>query len=219
MKTPINAASLKQHLTYCWWKYLLAAVLSVFLVNLIYTVTAYRSPPEKTVSFFVYGYTDEESLSAYLENVRETEMQDMESVDSLQMLDDSNYGPMQLMTYLAVGEGNVYLLPREQFLSSVSSGALTPLEGDGELLALFTDAGVSLQSGWRKDTETGENHLYGIPQNKLPGLSQYAAATDGFLCIPIGSRNVDNTFKFLRILCRDTLAAPSPEEAAASPAD
>ena len=59
MKTPINAASLKQHLTYCWWKYLLAAVLSVFLVNLIYTVTAYRSPPEKTVSFFVYGYTDE----------------------------------------------------------------------------------------------------------------------------------------------------------------
>ena len=216
MKTPISTASLKHHFNYSWWKYLLVLILSVLLVNLLYTVTAYRSPAEKTVNFYVYGYMNSERLPAYMEDVRQAEMQDMEVMTPLQMLDDSTYGPMQLMTYLAVGEGDLYLLPREQFLSVVASDALVPLEEDEELMSLFSGAGVSLQSGWRKNAETGENHLYGIPQNKLPGLSQYASATDGFLCIPLPCGNEENTLKFLRILCRDCLAAPeeTPETAA-----
>ena len=147
MKTPISTASLKHHFNYSWWKYLLVLILSVLLVNLLYTVTAYRSPAEKTVNFYVYGYMNSERLPAYMEDVRQAEMQDMEVMTPLQMLDDSTYGPMQLMTYLAVGEGDLYLLPREQFLSVVASDALVPLEEDEELMSLFSGAGVSLQSG------------------------------------------------------------------------
>ena len=94
------------------------------------------------------------------------------------------------------------------------SGSMVPLENDTELMALFDAAGVNLQSGWRKETETGENHLYGIPQDKLPGLIQYAYAQDGFLCVPLTGGNQENAMKFLRILCRDMLTAP-PEETAA----
>ena len=205
MKTPVTSESLKQHMTYSWWKYVIVMILSVLLVNLLYTVTAYRSPPEKEVNFYVYGQMSQENLSEYMEEVRRSEMPDMEVMAPVQLLDDNNYGAMQLMTYLAVGEGDLYLLPREEFLTVVSSDAFVALDEDAELLAIFDAADISLQSGWRKNAETGETHLYGIPQNKLPGLSKYASARDGFLCVPQAGGNVENTMKFLRILCRDML--------------
>ena len=205
MKTPINSRTLKQHLAYSWWKYLLVAVLAFGLVDLLYSVTAYRSPADKRVEFYVYGQMDQEKLTAYMENVRKTEMEDMEVMTPLQLLDDGYYGSMQLMTYMAVGEGDVYLLPRDEFVTGASGGSFLPLEEDKELMALFDEAGISLQNGWRKNTETGENHLCGIPQNKLPGLSQYATATDGYLCVIVNGGNDANALKFLRILCRDML--------------
>lgn len=205
MKTPVNSKTLKQHFAYNWWKYLLAAVLAFGLVDLLYSVTAYRSPADKKVEFFVFGQMDQEKLTAYMNHVRETEMDDMEEMTPLQMLDDGYYGSMQLMTYMAVGEGDVYLLPRDEFVNGASGGTFVALENDRELMEIFDKAGISLQNGWRKNTETGESHLCGIPQNKLPGLSQYAYAKDGYLCVVVNSGNEENTLKFLRILCRDMI--------------
>lgn len=214
MKTPVTSKSLRQHFTYNWWVYLLIALLAFGLVDLLYTMTAYRSPRDKTIGFYVYGYVNDTGLSAYMNNVRETEMSDMEEMTPVMLAMDDTYGPMQLMTYLSAGEGDIYMLPREQFLNYSMGGSMVPLENDAELMALFDAAGVNLQSGWRKETETGENHLYGIPQDKLPGLIQYAYAQDGFLCVPLTGGNQENAMKFLRILCRDMLTAP-PEETAA----
>lgn len=208
MKTPVTPAGLKQHITYNWWKYLIIVVAAIGLVDLIYSVTAYRPPRDKTVTFCVYGYTDEQALSAWMDNVRETEMSDMEEMTARTMLDDSAYGPMQLMTYLAAGEGDLYLLSREEFLSYAASGSLVPLENDTELIAMFDAAGVSLQSGWRRETDTGENHLYGIPQDKLPGLAKYAWAQDGYLCMIVTGGNQENTARFLRILTREMITVP-----------
>ena len=213
MKTPVTSVRLKQHLTYNWWKYLLIVLVAVGLVDLLYSVTAYRPPREKTVGFYIYGYMDEAGLTAYLDQVRETEMADVEEMKPLMLTTDSAYGPMQLMTYLAAGEGDVYLLPREEFLNYAANGNLVPLEDDAELIALFDSAGISLQNGWRRETETGETHLYGIPQDKLPGLSQYAWAQDGYLCMIITGANQDNAFKFMRILCRDMIPEPEPSPA------
>ena len=55
MKTPVTSVRLKQHLTYNWWKYLLIVLVAVGLVDLVYSVTAYRPPREKTVGFYIYG--------------------------------------------------------------------------------------------------------------------------------------------------------------------
>ena len=211
MKTPVTSRTLKQHITYSWWKYLLIAVVAFGLVDLLYSVTAYRPPRDKTVSLFVYGYTSEEKLNSYLDNIRTNEMPDMEEVTSRMLLVDNTYGPMQLMTYLSAGEGDLYLLPREEFLNYAASDTLVQLEDDTELMSIFDTAGISLQSGWRRNTETGETHLYGIPQDKLPGLSQYAYAQDGYLCRVLTSGNPDNAAKLLRILCRDLITDPQEQ--------
>lgn len=217
MKTPVTSGSLKQHITYNWWKYLIIILAAAGLVDLLYNVTAYRPPKEKSVGFYVYGYMNEDGLASYMNHVRETEMEDMEELMPLMLTTDASYGPMQLMTYLAAGEGDLYLLPREQFLNYAASGTLVPLEEDAELLALFDSAGVSLQSGWRRETETGETHLYGIPIDKLPGLIQYAWAQDGYLCVIITSGNQENALKFMRILCRDMISEPVNEESSPAP--
>ena len=141
-----------------------------------------------------------------MESVREQRMPDMEIMASMMLTTDSTYGPMQLATYIAAGEGDLYLIPRDQFISYASSGGFIALEDDAELMAIFNDAGVSLQSGWRRDTDSGENHLYGIPASRVPGLEKYAVAQNGFLAILVSGGNDENTLKFLRILCADMIA-------------
>ena len=215
MKTSLTKKNLRHHFAYSWWKYLLIALISFGLVDLLYAVTAYRPPKNKTIGFYIYGYMDEAGLTDYMENVRQTEMSDMEEMRPQMLVADDAYGPMQLMTYLAAGEGDVYLLPREQFLNNASGGALVPLENDAGLMSLFDAAGISLQSGWRRDADTGENHLFGIPADKLPGLGRYAVTQDGFLCLIISGGNMENAAKFLRILCRDCISAPAEETAPA----
>ena len=212
MKTPVNVRTIRQHLTYSWWKYLLLILFAVFGTDLYYTVSAYRSPPEKKVDFYVYGLADEAGLKAYMADVQSSSMQDMEEMNALIMSTDETYGPMQITTYIAAGEGDIYLLPRDQFISLASSGAWLPLEGDAELVSLFTGRDLSLQSGWRRESESGESHLYGIPVSRLPGLSRYAYVENGFLSILVTSGNEENCLKFLRILCGDMLDPPdSPD--------
>ena len=228
MKTPVNKETISQHITYSWWKYALLIVLAVFATDLLYTVTAYRSPENKKVLFYIYGYANTEGLDAYMAKIQEEQMPDMEVMNSQTIIADNSYGVMQLTTYMAAGEGDIYLLPRDQFISSAGSGAFLPLEDDIELMAVFDEAGISLQNGWRRDSSTGETHLFGIPQSKLPGLTaSYAYAEDGYLSVLVTNQNDENVLKFLRILCQDMLTAPeeeSPEtgsaetEAAAEPA-
>ena len=137
MKTPLNAETLRQHFTYSWWKYLLVLVLGIFAVNLLMTVTTPRIPEDKRVDFYVYGLSESESLNAYMEKIRAGEMADMETMSSNTFFQDSNYGPMQLATYMAAAEGDLYLLPRDEFLSYSTAGAFLPLEDDEELMAFL----------------------------------------------------------------------------------
>ena len=55
MRTPVNGRTLRQHFTYNWWKYLLVIACGIFLVDLLFTVTAPRTPEDKKVEFYVYG--------------------------------------------------------------------------------------------------------------------------------------------------------------------
>ena len=152
MKTPVSAESLRQHFTYNWWKYLLLAVIGFFAVDLLYTVTAPRIPEEKKVEFYIYGYSNQDQLDEYMAGVNRDYMPDMEFMGSHLITNDDTYGPMMLMTYMAAGEGDVYLLPRDQFLSLAAQGALLPLEDNRELMDWFNERGLSLQNGWRKNT-------------------------------------------------------------------
>ena len=205
MKTPVNRGTIREHLTYSWWKYALLIVLGALLVNLYYTVTSYHPPAEKKINLYIYGYGDEQKLNTYLEHVWQSDFPEMEDVSCLFLGLDETYGPMQLTTYVAAGEGDVFMLPRDEFVSLASSGAWVPLEEDEELMSLFESAGASLQSGWRRESGEGVSRLFGIPLSALPGLSEYVYVENGFLCVLVTGGNVDTVQRFLHVFCRDML--------------
>ena len=212
MKTPVNARTLKNHFTYSWWKYLLTLIAGIFLVNLIFTVTAPRIPEDKRVDFYISGLADENAVNAYMEEIRTREMPDQESMSCVILTGDETYGAMQLATYMAAQEGDLYLLPRDDFLSYASGGAFLPLEENAELMAIFNQAGVDLRRGWRTLPDSDETHLYGIPADVLPGLNTMCYAENGFLAVLAFSRNDENVLKFLQCLCRDMITAPEPPQ-------
>ena len=132
-----------------------------------------------------------------------SDLPEQEEINAYTILMDDNYGAMQLTTYLAAGEGDIYLLPREEFLNISASGALVALETQEELMNLFTEKGLDLRRGWRTLQDSSETHLFGIPAAFLPDLSNFCLAEDGFLCVLVNGGNAENTLKFLRILCDD----------------
>ena len=118
---------------------------------------------------------------------------------------DDTYGPMQLSTYIAAGEGDLYLpAPGSVCLHGLLRRLAAPGGGRGAD-GFFTDRDISLQSGWRREADSGESHLYGIPLSRLPGLEQYLYVENGYLAVLITNRNDENVMKFLRILCEDML--------------
>ena len=62
MKTPVNGQTLRNHLTYSWWKYALIIVPSFMLSRLYFDTSVYQSPPDKRIDLYVYGLGDESAL-------------------------------------------------------------------------------------------------------------------------------------------------------------
>ena len=209
MKTPMNMQSIRQHFPYAWWKYALLALLAIFGWNLIYTVTEYQPPNDKCVDLFIFGVGEEELLDAYMENIRASEMSDMEQMDSAFLMVDDTYTPMQLMTYIAAGEGHLYMLPKEYFQNYASQDVFMPLEDIPGLTDSLTAAGISFDRGWRTSEELHEKHLYGIPMANFPGLAPYAYGYENsFLCISVTNGNDANSIKFLQLFLEDMLEEP-----------
>ena len=209
MKTPITIRTIRQHLTYSCWKYILLVILAVAGWSMVYTVTAYQPPEEKKIDLFVFTGGYQERLTAYMEDVRQREMSDMEEMESVFILVDDAYTPMQLMTYIAAGEGHLYMLTKEYFQNYGSQDLFVPLDTIPGLVDLLDAAGVSYDRGWCISEETGEKHLYGIPMAGFPGMGAYLYGYDeSYLCISVTNGNDENSAKFLKLFLEDMLEEP-----------
>ena len=215
MKTPVTKDTIRQHWSYNWWKYALLVVFSVVGWNLIYTMTAYRPPEDKKVDFYVSGvYGDQTLLDEYLAHIQQTEMSDMEQMTSVILTNDEYYGSMQLSTYMAAGEGDVYLLDGSTFQQYASNGGMLPLESYTDLLQQVEDCGIAVDKGWRLDKDSGERHLFGIPASTLTGFKQYSVYPDNaYLCVLVNCGNNDNAVKLLSCLVRDMQPVDEPASA------
>lgn len=211
MKTPVTKDTLRNHFTYSWWKYLLLCVIGVVGWNLVFTMTAYRPPEDKKVDFIVSALGEQTVFDAYLEDLRLNDMPEMEQMRSIFLTMDSAYAPMQLSTYIAAGEGDIYLLKKDQFYSYAKEGAYLPLEDYPELMSLAESMDIDLSKAWRTVQDTGEKHLFGIPASALPGLTQYMYLDgDCYLSVVINSGNNDNAVRALCIMMQDLAAPPEP---------
>lgn len=215
LSTPLNGKRIRDHFRYNFWMYLLAAVLSVFVWNMIYIQTEYRPPENKRIDIYVQTVeTTAEAIDALLLPVWQQAVPEMELVRAVTVMPSggaSYMGEMQLMTYLAAGEGDLYLLDAADFKRFAAQGAFMPLEAWVEQGDIRLN-GLDVQSGWiasqqseevdGKTVYTTERHLYGIPAS---GFRRFEEALDmrmdgKFAAVKVDNGNDEHVIPFLSYL-------------------
>lgn len=196
----ITREKVRNHFHYFWWQYLLLIALAIFGWNLLYTTTRYRPPAEKKVEWFYEGpmaAQTQQKADQLLAELTPQLFPDMEKVSFTVVGLDENYGPMQIMVWMAAGEGDLYMLAEDSFESYAAGGSmidLTPYVEDGTLNV----EGIDLKKGYVKDEETGKKILAGIPADQLTGLEAYEIFPEGtYLSLLSNGGNTDNTLRLL----------------------
>lgn len=203
----ITKKRLKNHFAYSWWKYALAAVLSVMGVSLVFTATRYEPPADRQLTVYVLNdYTDAETMQADLwARIKEAHPeQEALFVQNIDLTDSSNiYAPMQFSTYVAAQQGDVFLIPYDEMLKIVADGPEDALVD----LTAYIESGVIDVSGLDLSACTmkkldGTAGIYAVPADQLYGLrsAYYNDAKGSVLCIPIYSQNQDTAAEAIRIL-------------------
>ena len=212
IKTPINKETVKNHLTYSAWKYVVMAACVILGWSLIYTTTAYRSPQNKRVDVYIQSNTaSTEMLQAFLEPIWKETTPEMETVNGVVMtLIDDYTTSMQLMTYMAAGEGDIYFLNEQYFKSFAGQGSFLPLD---DLVANGTiNVGdVDLSKGYvtyveeydenDRPIKTGSN-LFGIPLDSFYGFMNGMLVDNRgmYAVIIVNNQNDENVIPFFNAL-------------------
>lgn len=227
VRTPISAAKLRHHFQYSAWKYALLVAASVFLVDLLYTMTAYRPPEDKRIDLYIQSYVvSQETLDKALEEIRLQRLPEVELIrSSLLMVGGAQdmYAIQQLSTYLAAGEGDLYLLKGEDFKRYASQGVFVDLSVPIEEGRLDTGS-LDLSGGYvaiqeydeTKDTmvPVSQRRLYGIPLSQVGSLSENFGidTKDLYLSMTTFNGNDENVLRFMNILLTDNLRDFIPGE-------
>ena len=210
MKTPLTKERLLSHFQYDWWKYLLAVGLCFLGWNLFFTVTAPQVPEDKRIDLMAYGLGDQEVADAWLEELRAERYPEQERFSAAFITPDEQYGQMVLSTRVFAGEGDLYILPRTVFQTYASEGLFVPLEDLDGLADAFASRGISVERGWRRLSESGERHLYGVPVSALaPMRSWFLAADDLYLSLRIRTGNDETALQVLQDIVSRMLPAES----------
>lgn len=200
---PITKDRVRNHFHYFWWQYALLLAFAIFGWNLIYTTTHYRSPEHLKMEWYYQGgmteYTSEKAL-ALMAELKDEMYPEVEEMDFVSVGADDAYGDMQLMVWVAAGQGDLYLLEKKSFISYASEGTMIDLQPyiDSGMLNV---EGLDLRKGQVTDIDTNELVLRGIPADKLTGLLNLDIVPEGRVFgILASSGNAESSVKLLNHL-------------------
>ncbi len=227
IKTPINGAKLRHHIQYNAWKYVLLIVASIFVTDLIYTMTAYRPPENKRIDVYIQSTgSDQDKIDSIFEAMRVDMFPDMELIRSYLLASstaEDMYSMQQLTTYLAAGEGDLYLLRAEDFKRYASQGIFLDLESIIDTGKLHT-ADIDLSAGYVAMQEYDEQtnsmvsisqmRLYGIPLSGLPGFEEEFGIyhNELYMSMTVFNGNDENVIKFMDALIARASASSIVQE-------
>ena len=212
LKTPVNKTTVQNHLTYSFWKYLVMGVCVVMGWSLIYTTTAYRSPQNKRIDLYVQSSTtSSELIDKFIEPVWKAIVPDMESVSSVVLMPLDDYTTnMQLMAYMAAGDGDIYFCTEQTFKSYAAQGSFLELEelvADGSIQVDDVDLSKGYVAYVEQYDDSGKpisttQHLYGIPLDNFYGFMSRMALDNRnmYAVITVNNMNDENVIPFFNAL-------------------
>ncbi len=172
----------ENHLRYQGVKYVALAIMATLGWSMIFSVTEYRVPPNRSVDvYFVGGYADYDKL----EDLGAAMKADLPHIEQIKCYNIALAGDQEsvaaseqkLFVYMGSGEGDIYVFSRQQFLAYADQGAFLSLDGYVAGGALRPQGDLSLTT---LNVPTGEGvrekHLVGVSLAGQNGLR----ATEGF---------------------------------------
>lgn len=197
---------------------MLLLIASVFLVDIIYSTTAYRSPEDKRIDVYIQGaVVNQNQVDELFEQMRREHLPEVEVIRSAFLLSGSQedmYAAQQLTTYLAVGEGDLYFLKGDDFKRYAAQGVFIDLDeainsGKLHVKDINLSSGYIAVQDYDRENDvviSGEKRLFGIPASNLNGLmSEFGIINqDLFISMTVFNGNDDNVLRFLNELITRT---------------
>ena len=219
LDTRLTWQDIRNHLQYCGWLYLLLTALSFGLWNLVYAQTAYRPPQSARIDLYIQSSSaDQDTVNAFLLPIWEEAVPEEELVNAVLLMstggENDYYSNMQLVTYIAAAEGDIYMLSSNDFKRFAAQGAFIALDDILEQ-GLIDASGIELASGRVTPVDSNDEGVlvpagaarqFGIPAGIL-----YRFATDLMidnrdmvLAVAANSGNEEDTITFLNALIQQT---------------
>lgn len=225
LKTPLTTKGLKNHLVYHGWQYLLAIALSFVLWNLVFIQTTYRPPQDKRIDLYIQsGTANQEAVDAFLLPIWQQTVPHEELVTATMMLQpggiEDYYSSMQLLTYFAAAEGDIYMLTLEDFKRLAAQEAFVPLDDyikDGRIKAEGIDLNPGRVTVVKMDEDGNtvkgaDTFLFGIPAFDLYRFASQMNIDNRnmVLALAINGGNLEDSALFLNALI-EAAKGPKPE--------
>lgn len=219
LKTRLTAADLRTHLQYQGWLYALLIVLSIALTSLVYTQTAYRPPQHARIDLYIQGgAANADTVNQFLQPIWEEAVPETELVNAVLLMsgggENDYYANMQLVTYFAAAEGDIYMLSSQDFKRFASQGSFVPLEDAIEAGILNTEdlsLGAGRVSLVESDIQGNLTTIGGLRQYGIPASQLYKFASelmidnrDMVLAVAVNSGNEEDSIIFLNALIQAT---------------
>ena len=175
-------------------------------MSMVFDMTTYRPPANRKIELYMLsGYCQQDALQEDLWPALQEVCPEQEelTVANINLLSDDMYVRMQYTTYIAAGQGDVLLMPRQELESLEAQGELsgilldlTPYVEDGTLQV----DGIELSTGMYAN-EMGEKGLYGIPADSLTGLYRFLCdPKDAVVGVVAFSQNQDTAMQVVNLL-------------------
>ncbi len=209
VKGRLDKGKIRNHAAYDFWKYLLLGVCVWFGVDLLFTSTAYRSPQDKRVDIQIMSSTvTDDLMKSFFQPLWEEAVPDMELVEGTTLMPMSEadmYSSMVLVTRLAAADGDIYMLPADQFKSIAVQGwflSLDDLVENGTINAEDIPLDSCRLTVVNEETKTAETHLYGIPTDTLYGFMDGLQYDNRgcVMAIVVNNQNDDAVIRFFNAL-------------------
>jgi len=207
-KVRVDKASMQNHLHYDWWKYVIGIIATIFVWNMIITITRPQTPPEKRVDIFlVGGFAMDDALTALSERMLADFPQLLEiNFTNIVLEGDPQLelaGRQKLMVMLGSQTGDVFVFNRDEFEVLARQGAFTPLDElmNEEIKDLIPadeleNHMIAVEDGGGK---AGELHVYGLPLKQAAVFDNtFFEVEDKIIAVMAYSRNMENAIEAVR---------------------
>lgn len=219
LNTRLTWQDIRNHLQYYGWLYLLLTALSFGLWNLVYAQTAYRPPQSARIDLYIQSSSaNQDTVNAFLLPIWEEAVPEEELVNAVLLMsaggENDYYSNIQLVTYIAAAEGDIYMLSSNDFKRFAAQGAFVALD-DIVKQGLIDASGIELASGRVTPVDSNDEGVL-VPAGEarqfgIPAASLYRFATDLMidnrdmvLAVAANSGNEEDTITFLNALIQHT---------------